>query len=83
MLTDEFKVPTLKELVSSSLVQDEPLILKQIEQIAYSQYYPLDPYYIVYSDFMRAALTFILLDHQDIQSTLDDTQQNIEANKDV
>ncbi len=83
MLTEEFKVPTLNELVSSSLVQDEPLILKQIEQIAYSQYYPLDPYYIVYSDFMRAALTFILLDHQDIQSTLDDTQQNIEANKDV
>ena len=83
MLTEEFKVPTLKEIATSPLVQEEPLILKQLEQIEHSQYYPLDPYYIAYSDFMRGALTFILLDHQDIQTTLDETQQNIEANKDV
>ncbi|MHA1197807.1 MAG: sugar ABC transporter substrate-binding protein [Candidatus Heimdallarchaeaceae archaeon] len=82
LLIDEYKVPTLKELESSSLVQDNPLILKQIKQIEYSQYYPLDPYYIIYSEFMRAALNFILLYHHDIQTTLDETQQNIEANKD-
>jgi len=83
MLIDEFKVPTLKSLETSDLVQEEPLILKQLEQIEYSQYYPLDPYYIIYSEYMRAALLFILEDHYDIQSTLDETQQNIEANKDA
>ncbi len=81
LLTAEYKVPTLKILESSTLVQNEPLILKQLNQIEYSQYYPLDPYYLIYSEFMRAALNFILLDHQNIQTTLDDTQQNIEVNK--
>ncbi|TFG09829.1 extracellular solute-binding protein, partial [Candidatus Heimdallarchaeota archaeon] len=83
MLIDEFKVPTLKSLENSDLVQNEPRILKQLEQIEFSQYYPIDPYYIFYSEYMRAALTFILEDHYDIQTTLNEAQQNIEANKDA
>lgn len=82
LLVNDYKVPTLKVLEDSTLVQDNPLMLKQLQQIEFSQYYPLDPYYLAYSEFMRAALTFILLDHYDIQTTLDETQQNIEANKD-
>jgi maltose-binding protein MalE len=81
LLTDEYKVPTLNILENSTLVQNNPLILKQLQQIEHSQYYPLDPYYLSYSEFMRAALTFILLDHYDVQTTLDEAQQNIEANK--
>ncbi len=82
LLTEEYKVPTLIELKNSPLVQNEPLILKQIKQIEFSQYHPLDPIYNIYSEFMRAALNFILLDHQDSQTILDDTQHNIEANQD-
>ncbi|MFW9851564.1 MAG: extracellular solute-binding protein [Candidatus Thorarchaeota archaeon] len=82
LLIEEYKVPTLKEVSNSPLVQNEPLILTQIKQIEFSQYYPLDPIYNFYSDFMRAALIFILLDHEDIQTTLDEAQYNIEANRD-
>ena len=82
LLIEEYKVPTLKEVKNSPLVQNEPLILTQIKQIEFSQYYPLDPIYNIYSDFMRAALIFILLDHEDIQTTLDEAQYNIEANRD-
>ena len=82
LLIEEYKVPTLKEIKNSPLVQNEPLILTQIKQIGFSQYYPLDPIYTIYSDFMRAALIFILLDHEDIQTTLDEAQYNIEANRD-
>lgn len=82
LLIEEYKVPTLKEVKNSPLVQNEPLILTQIKQIGFSQYYPLDPIYTIYSDFMRAALIFILLDHEDIQTTLDEAQYNIEANRD-
>ena len=63
-----------------SLAKLPDMILSQIYQIENSQYYPLDPIYNVYSDFMRAALQFILLDHEDIQTTLNEVQSNIEAN---
>ncbi len=82
LLIEEYKVPTLKEITNSPLVQNEPSILTQIKQIEFSQYYPLDPIYNIYSDFMRAALIFTLLNHEDIQTTLDEAQYNIEANRD-
>ncbi len=77
----EYKIPTLIETINSPSVQDEPLILNQIKQIENSQYYPLDPIYNYYSDFVRAALQFILLNHEDIQSSLDDAQAGIDANR--
>ncbi len=81
LVSDEYKIPTLIETISSPLVQNEPLILTQIKQIENSQYYPLDPIYSYYSDFMRAALQFILLNHEDIQNSLDDAQAGINANR--
>jgi len=81
LVSDEYKIPTLIETISSPLVQNEPLILTQIKQIENSQYYPLDPIYSYYSDFMRAALHFILLNHEDIQNSLDDAQAGINANR--
>jgi maltose-binding protein MalE len=82
LLVEDYKVPTLKEVANSPIVQNEPLILTQIKQIEFSQYYPLDPIYTIYSDFMRAALIFTLLEHEDVQTTLDEAQYNIEANRD-
>lgn len=76
----EHKVPTLLELINSPTITDNLVINSQIEQIKYSQYYPLDPIYNAYSDYMRAALQFILVDHQDIQTTLDEAQARIIAN---
>ncbi len=81
LVSIEYKVPTLIETIYSPIVQNEPLILTQIKQIENSQYYPMDPLYDFYSDFMRAALQFILLNHEDIQSSLDDAQAGIEANR--
>ncbi|MCG3221435.1 MAG: extracellular solute-binding protein, partial [Candidatus Heimdallarchaeota archaeon] len=76
----EQKVPTLLELINSPTVSDNPVINSQIEQIEYSQYHPLDPIYNIYSDYMRAALQFILVDHKDIQTTLNEAQAGINAN---
>ncbi|MCG3221733.1 MAG: extracellular solute-binding protein [Candidatus Heimdallarchaeota archaeon] len=76
----EQKVPTLLELINSPTVSDNPVINSQIEQIEYSQYHPLDPIYNIYSDYMRAALQFILVDHKDIQTTLNGAQAGINAN---
>ncbi|GAH51768.1 unnamed protein product, partial [marine sediment metagenome] len=56
-------------------------ITTQLEQIEFSQLHPLDPIYNFYSDYMRAALQFILLDHLDIQTTLDNAQAGINSNK--
>ena len=81
LVSQEYKIPTLIETINSPSVQDEPLILTQIKQIENSQYYPLDPIYLYYSDYMRAALQFILLNHEDIQQSLDDAQAGIDANK--
>ena len=81
LVSIEYKVPTLIETIYSPIVQNEPLILTQIKQIENSQYYPMDPLYNFYSDFMRAALQFILLNHEDIQSSLDDAQAGINANR--
>jgi maltose-binding protein MalE len=81
LVSIEYKVPTLIETIYSSTVQNEPLILTQIKQIENSQYYPMDPIYNFYSDFMRAALQFILLNHENIQSSLDDAQAGIDANR--
>ena len=81
LLSQEYKVPTLVEVINSPAVQNEPLIKKQIDQIEYSQYYPLDPLYNIYSDFMRAALVFTLINHEEIQQTLDEAQSNIDANQ--
>ena len=80
MITSEYKVPTLIELIDSNLVQNDPNLLIQIEQISHSQYFPVDPLYSIYSTYMRAALQFILIDHQDIESTLDEAQAGINAN---
>ena len=80
MIVEEFKVPTLTELIESSIVVDDPRMQVQLDQILYSQYYPLDPIYNFYSDYMRAALQFILLDHHDIQISLDNAQAGIYAN---
>ncbi|NPD87534.1 MAG: extracellular solute-binding protein [Asgard group archaeon] len=76
----EYKVPTLFELINSPSVADNTVIKTQINQIEFSQYYPLDPIYNFYSDYMRAALQFILYDHQDIQAALDEAQAGINAN---
>jgi len=81
LVSIEYKVPTLIETIYSPTVQNEPLILTQIKQIENSQYYPMDPIYNHYSDFMRAALQFILLNHENIQSSLDDAQAGIDANR--
>ena len=80
MIISEYKVPTVNELINSDLVQNDPKLLIQIEQISYSQYYPVDPVYSIYSQYMRAALQFILVDHQDIETTLDEAQAGINAN---
>ncbi|MCG3226887.1 MAG: extracellular solute-binding protein [Candidatus Heimdallarchaeota archaeon] len=80
LVQSEYKVPTLLELINSPTITDNLVINSQIEQIKYSQYYPLDPIYNAYSDYMRAALQFILVDHQDIQTTLDEAQAGIIAN---
>lgn len=81
LVSIEYKVPTLIETIYSPTVQNEQLILTQIKQIENSQYYPMDPIYNHYSDFMRAALQFILLNHENIQSSLDDAQAGIDANR--
>ncbi len=81
LVSNEYKVPTLIETIYSPIVQNEPLILTQIKQIENSQYYPMDPIYNFYSDYMRAALQFILLNHENIQSSLDDAQAGIDANR--
>ncbi|MHA1465292.1 MAG: sugar ABC transporter substrate-binding protein [Candidatus Heimdallarchaeaceae archaeon] len=83
MIAEEFKVPTLVELLDSPLVKNDPRIMTQLEQIEFSQLYPLDPIYIFYSDYMRAALQFILLDFLDIQTTLDSAQAGINSNKEA
>ena len=80
LIQDEKKVPTLLELINSPTVTENLIIKTQINQIKYSQYYPLDPIYNIYSDYMRAALQFILVDHEDIQTTLDEAQAGIIAN---
>ena len=80
MIISEYKVPTLNELIDSDLVQNDPNLLVQIEQISNSQYYPVDPIYSIYSNYMRAALQFILIDHQNIETTLDEAQAGIDAN---
>ncbi|MBY9000431.1 MAG: extracellular solute-binding protein [Candidatus Heimdallarchaeota archaeon] len=80
MIEKEFKVPTLVELLNSPLVKNDPRISIQLEQIEFSQLLPLDPIYNYYSDYMRAALQFILLDHLDIQTSLDDAQSGINSN---
>ncbi len=80
MIISEYKVPTINELINSELVQNDPNLLKQIEQITYSQYYPVDPVYSIYSNYMRAALQFILVDHQNIETTLNEAQAGIIAN---
>ncbi|MCE7748389.1 MAG: extracellular solute-binding protein [Candidatus Heimdallarchaeota archaeon] len=81
LVSIEYKVPTLIETIYSPTVQNEPLILTQIKQIENSQYYPMDPIYNFYSDYIRAALQFILLNHENIQSSLDDAQAGIDANR--
>lgn len=83
MVEEEFKVPTLIELLNSPIVKNDPRIMIQLEQIEFSQLHPLDPIYNIYSDYMRAALQFILLDHLDIQTTLDNAQAGINSNKGV
>ena len=80
LITSEYKVPTNLELINSPLVTDNNLLQIQIDQIANSQFYPLDPLYSIYSDYMRAALQFTLVDHLDIQSSLDEAQLGINAN---
>ncbi len=80
LIEDEKKVPTLLELINSPTILNNPIIKPQIEQIEYSQYHPLDPIYNIYSDYMRAALQFILVDLEDIQTTLDEAQAGINAN---
>ncbi|MCG3215574.1 MAG: extracellular solute-binding protein [Candidatus Heimdallarchaeota archaeon] len=81
LIQSEYKVPTLVELKDFDIVKNDPNMQIQIKQIENSQYYPLDPLYNFYSDFMRAALQFILLDHQDIETVLDEAQAGIDANK--
>jgi maltose-binding protein MalE len=81
LIQAEYKVPTILDLINSPIVTDNSAISSQIKQISYSQYYPLDPIYNVYSDYMRAALQFILVDHQDIQVSLDEAQAGINANR--
>lgn len=83
LVNEEYKIPTKNDLILSSTVQNNPDIKKQIEQISHSQIYPLDPIYAIYSDYIRAALQFIMIDHQDIQETLNEAQQNIDANRGV
>lgn len=80
LIEQEYKVPTNLELIKSPLVTDNVLIQKQIDQIENSQFYPLDPIYNIYSDYMRAALQFTLLDHVDIQIALNQAQAGIYAN---
>lgn len=79
-LEREYKVPTLNSLIFSPSVQSNNDIVKQIEQTENGQYFPFDPLYNVYSDYMRAALQFILLDHEDIGETLDEAQRGINEN---
>ncbi len=76
-LEREHKVPTLNSLIYSTIVQNNRDIITQIEQTENGQYFPFDPLYNVYSDYMRAALQFILLDHEDIGETLDEAQRGI------
>ncbi len=83
LVNEEYKIPTKNDLILSSTVQNNPDIKKQIEQISHSQNFPLDPIYAIYSDYIRAALQFILVDFQDIQETLNAAQQNIDANRGV
>ncbi|MHA1667601.1 MAG: sugar ABC transporter substrate-binding protein [Candidatus Heimdallarchaeaceae archaeon] len=80
MIREEFKVPTNIELLNSPIVQNNPKLEIQLQQIEFSQYYPLDPIYLIYSEYMKAALQFTLLDHQDIQTSLNDAQAGINAN---
>ena len=80
MISEEFKVPTNVELINSPVVQNNQKLTIQLEQIKYSQYYPLDPIYRTYSDYMKAALQFILIDKQDIQTCLNNAQAGINAN---
>lgn len=79
MLAAEFKVPTLVSLLETPEITEDPRLSIQVDQIDFSQYQPLDPIYGVYCDYIRAALQFILRDHMDIQTALDDAQVGIDA----
>jgi multiple sugar transport system substrate-binding protein len=80
LILEESKVSTLNvDNLNASLINH--LTETQIEQLTESQYYPLDPIYNAYSDYMRAALQFILIDHMDIQTILNEAQVGIDANK--
>lgn len=83
MVEEEFKVPTLVELLNSPIVKNDQRITIQLEQIGFSQFHPLDPIYNFYSDYMRAALQFILLDGLDIQTILNSAQAGINSYKEV
>ncbi|MHA1302542.1 MAG: sugar ABC transporter substrate-binding protein [Candidatus Heimdallarchaeaceae archaeon] len=80
LIQEEYKVPTLIELLDSPVINNDPYMKTQIEQIQYSQADPMDPIYDIYSDYMRAALQFILYGHRDIKETLDEAQAGIIAN---
>jgi len=80
LVLDEYKVSTRLNMPDLP-VNISYLSETQVDQITESQYYPLDPIYNIYSDYMRAALQFILIDHSDIQTILNEAQDGINANK--